>query len=211
MKRSEPYPPPAPSTGETELPTRWGWLLALGLAMIALGIVGLGFTSFFTLAGVLAFGGLALAAGALQLWHGLTTRETGWSGRGLHFLVALTYLLLGAVLLWNPVSGSLSLTLFLAAFLTVVGISRASYAWRCRSKGWRWKLASATSVLDLALAALIVYGWPASGLWVIGLFLAIEMIFTGSLLSAIAWTVRSERSERARGYDHERRYAGNPA
>lgn len=198
-------------TGHSELPVRWGWLLALGIAMIVLGFVGLSFTTFYTLAGIIGFGALALTAGLMQLWHGATVRETGWSGRGMHLVAALAYLVLGALLLWDPVAGSLSLTLFLAAFLAVLGISRARYAWRCRSQGWRWRMASVTAFFDLVLAALIFAGWPGSALWVIGLFLAVEMIFTGSLLSAVAWTARSERRFERLGGEPDDRYADHPA
>lgn len=184
----------AAAAGELqELPARWGWLLAVGAALVALGTFGLVFSVAFTIAGVITFAALALSAGILQLWHALTTREISWGGRGLHSLVALAYLLLGGLLLWNPVSGSLSLTLVLAAFLLVLGASRIAFAWRCRRQGWRWKFAAFAGAVDLVLAGLIVYGWPGTGFWVIGLFLAIDMLFTGSLLTALALTARSEQ------------------
>lgn len=176
-----------------ELPVKWGWLLALGLVMMALGTLGLGFTFALTVAGVLVFGALALAGGLLQLWHGFTAREESWGGRGLHLLVAVAYLLLGGLLLWDPLSGSLSLTLFLAAFLLVVGLARGYYAWQARRRGWRWGLTAFTGLLDLLLGGLILAGWPGTGLWVIGLFLAIDLLFNGVLLTSLAFTVRRHR------------------
>ena len=173
-----------------EFPFKWGWLLALGIVMIILGSLGLVFSFAFTLASVIVFGALALAAGLLQLWHGIAAREVSWGGRGLHLLVALAYLLLGGLLLWDPLSGSLSLTLLLAAFLLVIGGFRVYYAWQWRRRGWRWKLATGLGVLDVVLAVLILVGWPSTGLWVIGLFLAIELLLNGFLLSSLALTVR---------------------
>ena len=173
-----------------EFPFKWGWLLALGIVMIILGCLGLVFSFAFTLASVIVFGALALAAGLLQLWHGFAAREESWGGRGLHLLVALAYLLLGGLLLWDPLSGSLSLTLLLAAFLLVIGGFRVYYAWQWRRRGWRWKLATGLGVLDVVLAVLILVGWPSTGLWVIGLFLAIELLLNGFLLSSLALTVR---------------------
>jgi uncharacterized membrane protein HdeD (DUF308 family) len=179
---------------DAELPIRWGWLLALGIALIVLGTAGLAFSVVLTIASVIAFGAMALFAGFLQLWHGLSTGATGWSGRGMHLLVGAAYVLFGGLLLWNPVSGSVGLTLMLAAFLLAIGVSRLFYAWRCRRQGWRWRFAGFAGFLDLLLAGMILYGWPATGLWVIGMFLAIEMIFTGSLLASVAWVARA-RSE----------------
>jgi len=180
---------------DAELPVRWGWLLALGVALILLGTAGLAFSVALTIASVIAFGAMALFAGFLQLWHGLSTGATGWSGRGMHLVVGAAYVLLGGLLLWNPVSGSVGLTLLLAAFLMAVGVSRLYYSWRCRRQGWRWRFAGLAGVLDLLLAGMILYGWPATGLWVIGMFLAIEMIFTGSLLSSVAWVARGDARE----------------
>ena len=173
-----------------EFPFKWGWLLALGIVMIIFGGLGLVFSFALTLASVIVFGALALAAGLLQLWHGFAAREESWGGRGLHLLVALAYLLLGGLLLWDPLSGSLSLTLFLAAFLLVIGGFRVYYAWQWRRRGWRWKLAAFTGVLDILLAVLILAGWPSTGLWVIGLFLAIELLLNGFLLTSLALSVR---------------------
>lgn len=174
-----------------QFPLKWGWLLALGIAMIVFGGAGLLYTFALTVASVIVFGALALVAGLLQLWHGFAAGEETWGGRGLHLLVAVAYLLLGGLLLWDPLSGSLSLTLLLAAFLLVIGLFRVYFAWQWQRRGWRWRLAAFMGGLDILLALLIIAGWPATGLWVIGLFLAIELLFNGILLTSLAVTVRS--------------------
>ena len=43
--------------------------------------------------------------------------------------------------------------------------------------GWPWPLLS--GIISIALGAMIIAKWPVSGLWVIGLFIAIELIFHG--------------------------------
>jgi uncharacterized membrane protein HdeD (DUF308 family) len=182
---------------ELELPLRWGWVLALGLLSIILGASGIVFVVAFTLASVLVFGALALIAGGLLLWHGLSRDGRRWSGRALQLFLGMAYLVLGGLLLWDPVSGSISLTLLLAAFLVAVGISRLAYAWKCRRQHWRWKLALAGGLIDLLLAGVIFYGWPGTGLWVIGLFVAIELLLNGWFLAAVALAARS--AERAQG------------
>jgi uncharacterized membrane protein HdeD (DUF308 family) len=180
------------STNEKlELPIKWGWLLALGMVMAIVGTLGLFLASYLTLASVIIFGAFALIGGSLQLWHGVTAKEVGWSGRALHLLVALAYLVFGGILLWDPVSGSISLTLIIAVFLFVLGVSRWVYAWRCRRRGWHWGLIFFGGLMDLFLAAIIIYGWPTTAFWVIGLFVAIEMLFNGWWLVAIALSVRT--------------------
>ena len=123
-----------------ELPIKWGWLLGVGIALVVSGTLGIALAFYLTLASVIFFGALALVTGGFQLWHGLTTQESSWSGRAVHLLVALAYLVLGGLLLWDPLGGSISLTLVLTVFLFALGMFRLTYAWRCWHRGWRWGL-----------------------------------------------------------------------
>ena len=43
--------------------------------------------------------------------------------------------------------------------------------------GWLWTLLG--GVLSVVLGVMIINEWPQSGLWVIGLFVAIEILFAG--------------------------------
>ncbi|WP_172592448.1 HdeD family acid-resistance protein [Nitrosomonas supralitoralis] len=178
-----------------ELPINWDWFLALGVGMVILGILGVGFAFYLTLASVLMFGILAVVSGVLQLGHGVASKEDNWSGKALHLLIALIYILFGGMLLWDPFSGSISLTLVLTVFLTGIGFSRIFYAWKCWNRGWKWKLMLVGGGIDLLLAGMILYGWPGTVFWVIGLFVAMEMMINGWLLIAIALTKRKSTRE----------------
>lgn len=180
---------------EFELPISWGWFLALGISMIILGTLGIVFAFYLTLASVILFGILAVVSGILQFAHGIVGKEDNWSGKALHLMVALIYIVFGGFVVWDPVSGSYSLTLVLAAFLVFIGISRVVYAWKCWNKGWKWKLMLLAGAVDLLLAGLIMYGWPETVFWVIGLFVALEMLTNGWLLVAIALAKRKLTQE----------------
>jgi uncharacterized membrane protein HdeD (DUF308 family) len=90
----------------------------------------------------------------------------------------------------KPVLASLSLTLIIAYMLIAVGVMRGIMSLQLRpSKGWWWPLLSgAVSVL---LGVLILMQWPESGLWVIGLFIAIELIFNGWSYLFVALAART--------------------
>ena len=45
------------------------------------------------------------------------------------------------------------------------------------AQGWYWPLVS--GLISILLGIMILAKWPVSGLWVIGLFVAIELIFNG--------------------------------
>jgi uncharacterized membrane protein HdeD (DUF308 family) len=159
-----------------ELKKKWGWLLALGLSLIVLGTLGLWMSFAMTLATVIMFGALLTVGGVFQLLNAFQLK--GWKSLVWHVLIALLYIAAGIVIFIDPVFASLSLTIALAWILIVVGVLRIFMAFQLRAvKGWFWPLVS--GLISIGLGAMILAQWPATGFWVIGLFVAIEMIFNG--------------------------------
>ena len=69
------------------------------------------------------------------------------------------------------------MTLIIAIFLIISGIFRIVSALSERFTGWGWVLLNGG--VSLLLGLLIYKQWPLSGLWVIGLFVGIDLIFNG--------------------------------
>lgn len=159
------------------LKKNWGWLLALGIVSIVLGTIGLYMTFALTLATVLFFGALILAGGVLQLIQALSCK--GWKGVLGHVLIALLYIAAGILIIKDPVLASGVLTLVLAGILIAVGVIRIMIGIQHRkaATGWYWSVLS--GIVSILLGGIIVLQWPVSGLWVIGLFVAIELILNG--------------------------------
>jgi uncharacterized membrane protein HdeD (DUF308 family) len=89
----------------------------------------------------------------------------------------------------HPVLGALSLTLVVAAFLVASGAVKMWMGFSHREqKGWGWIVAS--GLLSAVLGILIFAQFPGSGLWVLGLFLAIELTFDGWGLVMLALAAR---------------------
>ena len=68
-----------------------------------------------------------------------------------------------------------------------IGVVRLIMAFQLRGlKNWGWPLIGGIAAIVLGL--MILARWPVSGFWVIGLFVAIEMIFSGwsSIFIALA-------------------------
>jgi uncharacterized membrane protein HdeD (DUF308 family) len=159
-----------------ELKKKWGWLLALGVLLIVLGTVGLWMSFAMTLATVIMFGALLMVGGVFQLLNAFQIKS--WKSVLWHVLIALLYIAAGIVIFTDPVFASLSLTIALAWILIAVGLLRILMALQLRpASGWVWPLVS--GVISILLGAMILAQWPTSGLWVIGLFVAIEMIVNG--------------------------------
>ena len=159
-----------------ELKKNWGWLLAFGILSIVLGTIGLGMTFGLTLASVLVFGVLLVIGGVVQIFDAFKCK--GWKSTLWHVLIALLYVGAGVMMVADPILASATLTLVLAAILLAVGVMRIFMSLQMRPvKGWGWLLAG--GIITILLGGMIISGWPMSGLWVIGLFVAVELIVNG--------------------------------
>ncbi len=165
----------------------WGWLLGVGILCLILGIVGIGMSVGLTIAGVLMFGILILVAGGIQLINAFKCK--GWKGILWHLVAAVLYLFAGVMVISAPMLASMVFTLMLAGVLILVGIIRAIMAFQLRGfKNWIVPLIG--GIISIILGAIILAEWPISGLWVIGLFIAIELIVNGWSYIFIALAAR---------------------
>ncbi|BBA33960.1 uncharacterized protein sS8_2006 [Methylocaldum marinum] len=158
-----------------ELRRHSAWYLGLGIALIILGLITAGYALVATFVSVLYIGVLLLVGGIVQLGHAFGTRT--WSGFFLHLLGAILYLAAGWVMVTNVEASAVSLTLLLAVFLIAGGVFRIVGALLMRFPSWNWALLN--GAVTLLLGILIAEQWPTSGLWVIGAFVGIDMLFTG--------------------------------
>jgi len=171
-----------------ELSRHWKWLLVVGILCLVLGFVGLGLTFLLTLASVLYFGVLMLVAGGAQLVQGF--RASGWRSVLAQVLIALLYILAGLMVITRPLLASVLLTGTLAGMLLLIGVLRCVMAIQHRAmQGWAWALVG--GIVTVLLGLMILSRWPADSLWVIGLFLAIELIMQGWSLTFIAVAART--------------------
>jgi uncharacterized membrane protein HdeD (DUF308 family) len=174
------------------LERNWGWFLALGIGLLLLGLVALGTTLAVTVLSVMFFGMLLLVGGGLEVIHAFAARR--WSGFLLQLLLGLLYLAAGGFMLTEPLAASVALTVVLGLSILATGVSRIALGVTMRGVPIsRWVLVS--GVLSLLLGGLILARWPASSLWVIGLFVALEMIANGCSWILLGWTSRTINSK----------------
>ncbi len=173
----------------TDLHKNWGWILALGVLFVVLGIIGLGMTVFLTLVTVLYFGILLIVGGGIQLVKAF--RAEGHENLLLHLVVSVLYGLAGVIIIAHPKLASAIFTALLAGILIVQGVLRAVWGLRLRAFVSRWFWPFVGGMLSILLGLIILVHWPVSGLWVIGLFIAVEMIVQGWTYIILAMAVRS--------------------
>jgi uncharacterized membrane protein HdeD (DUF308 family) len=164
------------SFGESgELRPKWGWLLALGIALLFLGTAALIVPWLTTLTSVLVFGWVLVFGGVLEVVAVFWTK--GWRGILLHLLGGILSTVVGVLIVAHPGAGVLTLTLLLATLFLAGGFFRIGAAVVFRLPNWGWTVAG--GILSVLLGVAIWIMWPSSALWVIGMFVGIELMFRG--------------------------------
>ena len=174
------------------LTLKWGWLLALGIALIVLGTVALGDTLAVTLVSVFLIGWLLIASGIFHVVHLFRHSEirSFWN-----ILGTICDFGAGAYMVANPALGALTLTLVLAAFLLVSGVTRLIGVFRANLPHKFWPVLN--GILSIVLGILLWAHWPWTGLWFIGFAIAIELIFRGWAWVMVALALRSRTAPSA--------------
>jgi uncharacterized membrane protein HdeD (DUF308 family) len=173
----------------TSLHQHWKFFLAEGIILFLLGITAIVVPPLATVAVEILMGWVLLISGILGLI--MTFRARSAPGFGWSLLSAILGIVAGGVLLAWPLSGVLSLTLILTAFLVIEGIVSIMYALDHRRELTRqWGFMLLSGIIDLILAGMIFLGLPATAAWAIGLLVGINLIFGGSALMAIALNAR---------------------
>jgi uncharacterized membrane protein HdeD (DUF308 family) len=90
----------------------------------------------------------------------------------------------------NPALAAVTLTLLIAMMLIVAGLFRVFIAFSIPLHHRGWLILN--GVISILLGAMIWSSWPRSGLWVIGLFIGIDMIFDGWTEIMLALSARSQ-------------------
>lgn len=178
-------------SGWHEYRRNWGLFLALGIISIILGVIALVDSIAATIVSMIFFGWVLLIAGIVEAVH--TFRHWRSGHVFLHSLNAVLSLVVGLMLLGHPLAGALVMTLLLAAYFTVAGIFRIIAAVSLRPPHWGWAVTS--GIITLILGILVWAQWPVSGLWIIGLFIGIHLIFAGWTQVMLAFGARSLPAE----------------
>jgi uncharacterized membrane protein HdeD (DUF308 family) len=152
-----------------------GWFLALGILLISLGTLAIIYDFMATLISVFVFGWILIFMGAFEVIQAFW--QAKWGGLFLNLAQGILAVVVGFHLVTSPVASALVLTLLLAVYFMVTGIFRIVASLTMRFPNWGWVFFS--GMVSFILGVLTKQQWPLSGLWIIGLFIGIDLIFSG--------------------------------
>jgi uncharacterized membrane protein HdeD (DUF308 family) len=166
---------------------RWGWYLALGVAMIALGISALVYGTAATLGSVIALGTVLVIVGVAKLLSAFQTRTAGHII--LYLLIGALDVVIGWMLMQHAIAGALVVTLLLAALLVFQGFYSFVAALWLQFPHYGWFAFS--GIISMALGVALWLSWPISAVWFIGFAVGINLLLAGATWSALAFKVKA--------------------
>jgi len=165
----------------------WGWFLAFGIALLLLGVIAVIRSVTATIVSMLFFGWLLLFACGIEIAQAVMVGH--WVGFFHHLLAAILFGVTGLIFVTRPVLGAEVVTVFMAMFFLIGGLFQLIGSAWVALPGWGWQ--ALDGLIALVLGLLVLAQWPASGLWVIGLFIGIDLIFYGAAWIALALGLRA--------------------
>jgi uncharacterized membrane protein HdeD (DUF308 family) len=159
------------------LRAKWGWVVALGVVYLITGFVALGSVVMATVASVLVVGVMMIIAGVAEVINAFQLKS--WGRFLLWALLGLLYIIAGFMAFENPVFAAVVLTLVLGVSLFASGAMRIFLAFSMkRETPWIWVAIS--GAITLLLGLLILARWPVNSVYILGLFLGIDLVFAGA-------------------------------
>jgi uncharacterized membrane protein HdeD (DUF308 family) len=165
-----------------EMIHNWGWFLAFGIALLMLGIAAVVRSVSATVASMVFFGWVLVFSSLIEFVDAFMVGR--WAGFFLHLLAAILFGVVGVLILVTPVISAEAATLFMSTFFLIGGLYQFVYALWTHLPGWGWH--AVNGVVSSVLGFLLLAQWPVSGLYAIGLFVGIDLVFYAAAWIALA-------------------------
>ena len=166
----------SPSPGLEPLRAKSGWIIALGVVYVLAGLIALGSVVFATKVTVFVVGIMMLISGIAEVINAFQIKS--WGKFLLWLLLGVLYIVAGFITFENPLLAAAVLTLFLGFVLIASGVMRIVLAFSMQA-GMPWMWVVLSGVITLLLGLIIVAHWPVSSLYVLGVFLGVDLLIAG--------------------------------
>jgi uncharacterized membrane protein HdeD (DUF308 family) len=184
----------APASGSLDSPSglaplrdKSGWIVALGVVYVVAGLIALGSVVLATVVTVFVVGIMMLIAGVAEVINAFQLKN--WGKFLLWLLLGVLYIIAGFITFENPLLAAALLTLFLGCALIASGAMRVVLGFAMKSE-MPWIGVVLSGVITFLLGLIILIHWPVSSLYVLGIFLGIDLIFAGASWIGIGFGLR---------------------
>jgi uncharacterized membrane protein HdeD (DUF308 family) len=163
-------------SGVAPLRAKCGWIVALGVVYVIAGLVALSSVVLATVVSVFVVGIMMVIAGVAEVINAFQFKT--WGKFVLWIVLGALYIIAGILTFENPLLAAALLTLMLGIALVVSGVMRIVLAFSMK-EGMPWMWVVLSGVITLLLGAIVLAKWPVSSLYILGIFLGIDLVFAG--------------------------------
>jgi len=178
----------AATSAAGEIKKSAGMLTVFGILMVVFGILAMGSPFVAGLAVVWYFGVMLVVGGIFRAIYAFKAQSLGagiWA-----IAVGFLTIFAGFVMLGRPMMGLAVMTLILAVYFFIEGITEIIYAFQVKPEiGWGWALVG--GIVSLALGVMIWRAYPAPATWLIGVLVGIHLLFHGLAMLGIGAAARA--------------------
>ena len=162
-------------------------VIYMGLLALLLGIVAVAFPAGIGKFTTVVIGVFLILGGIFRLSFAIVSFSMG--SMILRYLYAILMIIAGIWIIANPDTGLAVLTMVMAVYFIVDGITEIAYSFSLMPiGGGAYMLLS--GIAGLILGGLIFFHWPESSNYALGIYLGIKLIIDGAMLSLTAYTIR---------------------
>jgi len=165
-----------PGSGTEPLRAKRGWIVALGIIYVLAGLIALSSVALATVASVFVVGVMMLIAGMAEVINAFQVKS--WGKFLLWIALGILYIVAGFATFENPLLTAALLTLMLGIALVASGIVRIVLGFSMK-EGMPWIWVVLSGAITTLLGMVILAHWPVSSLYVLGIFLGIDLVFAG--------------------------------
>ncbi len=162
-------------------------IIALGLIGVLLGLVAMIYPAGFGKVTTVVIGLFLIIGGSIRSIFSFVSVSLG--SMLLKYFYAIIMLLAGIYMVINPDIGLVTLTMVLAIYFIVDGITAMVYSFSLMPIGGGTFLLI-SGILSIILGVMIFTKWPESSNYVLGVYLGIKLFIDGMMLALTGYSIR---------------------
>ncbi len=162
----------------------WYWLFLMGVFFMILGGFAIIKSLATTIVSLYIFGFILLFGGIGYIIYSFHFLKQNWDKYFQYLVLGMAYVIASIVVIDDPMNLAEPLTMFLSLFFIFVGIYRSIWAFRFELPKAFLELFG--GLLAIIFGLLILLQWPSSSLWVIGMFVGIDIFLIGFYFTTLA-------------------------
>jgi len=167
-----------------EIKKNSGLTIAVGVIVFITGLLAMGSPFVAGLSILIVVGAMLIISGIFQLVFAFKTSKPVFA-----LILGLLNIIIGGYMVGNPGVALEALTIFLAIYFIISGISDFFMSFHTRSvKGWGWALFSGG--ISVLLGGMIWSQFPLSGATAIGILIGVRLLFSGWTLLMFGFGTR---------------------